>query len=362
MTKNNLGQRQPTIAGRPITPELPPYIIAELSANHMGDMDRALAMVKAAVDAGADAVKLQTYEPDKITMDCDGDDFRIKDGLWAGQRYHDLYAEAMTPKEWHKPLYDYAAELGVTMFSSPFDLEAVDFLETLDSPAYKIASFELVDLPLIRKCARTGKPMIMSTGLANEEEIQDALDAAREAGAKEIVLLHCISAYPTPPEQANLSTLQDLATRFQVPVGLSDHTLTEAVPIAATALGAQVIEKHFTLSRSEGGADAAFSLEPNEFKRMADAARIAHAAIGRPSYGPVEAEEKSLQSRRSLYFATDLPQGHILSSSDIACVRPGYGLKPKFQEALVGRQLTRAVKMGQPTTWDSVGGQTAAPK
>lgn len=357
MMKKKTGYTQPVIAGRPIAPELPPYIIAELSANHMGDMERALAMVKAAVDAGADAVKLQTYEPDKITMDCDGDDFRIKDGLWAGQRYHDLYAEAMTPKEWHKPLYDYAAELGVTMFSSPFDLEAVDFLETLNSPAYKIASFELVDLPLIRKCARTGKPMIMSTGLANKEEIQDALDAATEAGAKEIILLHCISAYPTPPEQANLSTLQDLAERFQVPVGLSDHTLTEAVPVAATALGAQVIEKHFTLSRSDGGADAAFSLEPDEFKRMADAARIAHAAIGKASYGPVEAEEKSLQSRRSLYFSADLPEGHQLTAQDIACVRPGYGLKPKYLEALVGRTLTQTVSRGHPTNWDAVGGQ-----
>lgn len=347
----------PTIAGRQIRPDLPPYIIAELSANHMGDLDRALAMVKAAVDAGADAVKLQTYEPDKITMDCDGDDFRIKEGLWEGQRYHDLYAEAMTPKAWHKPLFDYAAELGVTMFSSPFDLDAVDFLETLDAPAYKIASFELVDLPLIRKCAATGKPMIMSTGLANEEDIQDALDAARTAGAKEIVLLHCISAYPTPPEEANLATMQDIATKFGVPVGLSDHTLTEAVPVAATALGAQVIEKHFTLSRSDGGADAAFSLEPVEFKRMADAARIAHAALGRAHYGPGKAEEKSLQSRRSLYFAADLPEGHQLTAQDIACVRPGYGLKPKYLETLIGCTLTRAVSRGHPTGWDAVGGQ-----
>jgi len=345
-------QNTPKIAGRAISADLPPYIIAELSANHMGKLERALEMVKAAVDAGADAVKLQTYDPDKITMDCDHDDFQIKGGLWGGQSYHALYTDAMTPKDWHKPLFDYAAELGVTMFSSPFDLDAVDFLETLDAPAYKIASFELVDLQLIAKAAATGKPIIMSTGLASTEDIEDGLKAARKAGATEIVLLHCISAYPTPPEAANLSNIQDMVARFAVPVGLSDHTLTEAVPVAATALGAQVIEKHFTLSRADGGADAAFSLEPDEFKRMADAVRVAHAAIGKVQYGPVEAEEGSLQSRRSLYIAANLEAGHRLTEEDFACVRPGYGLKPRFYDDIIGKILVRAVKKGDATCWD----------
>jgi len=345
----------PEIAGRRISPNTPPYIIAELSANHMGDLQRALDMVKAAVDAGADAVKLQTYDPDKITMNCESDDFQIKGGLWHGQSYHALYTDAMTPRDWHKPLFEYAAELGVTMFSSPFDLSAVDFLETLDVPAYKIASFELVDLELIKKAAATGKPIIMSTGLALPEEIDDALEAARSAGATEIMLLHCISAYPTPPEAANLNTIADMAKRYGVPIGLSDHTLTEAVPVAATALGAQIIEKHFTLSRSDGGADAAFSLEPDEFKRMADAVRIAHAAVGGVRYGPVDAEEGSLQSRRSLYIADDRPTGHTLTASDIACVRPGYGLKPKHLASLIGKTLVKDVKKGDATTWDMLG-------
>lgn len=354
MTNEDASSTCPNIAGRLIGPDLPPYVIAELSANHMGDLNRALKMVKAAADAGADAVKLQTYEPDKITMKSDNPDFQIEDGLWAGQSYHDLYTEAMTPKEWHKPLFDYAAELGVTMFSSPFDLEAVDFLETLQAPAYKIASFELVDIPLIRKAAGTGKPLIMSTGLANREEIDDAMQAAESAGARDVILLHCISAYPTPPEAANLRTIQDLANAYKVPVGLSDHTLTESVPVAATALGAQVIEKHFTLSRSDGGADAAFSLEPAEFKRMTDAVKIAHAALGQPTYGPIEQEEGSLRSRRSLYFAKDLPAGHILAASDIACVRPGFGLKPKYLPDLIGKKLVENVKPGQATNWQVI--------
>lgn len=341
-----------TIDDRKIGPGLPPYIIAELSANHMGDFERARKMLKAAVDAGADAVKLQTYEPDKITMDCDRPDFVIGKGLWEGQKYHDLYKEAMTPKEWHKPLFEYAAELGKTIFSSPFDLEAVDFLETLDAPAYKIASFELVDIELVKKCARTGKPMIMSTGLATNEDIEDALEAAYSAGAKEIALLHCISAYPTPASAANLTTMTDMAGRYDVPVGLSDHTLTEAVPVAATALGATVIEKHFTLSRSDGGADAAFSLEPDEFKRMADAARTAFDAIGEPRYGPISVEKSSLQSRRSLYFNRDMPAGHAISAGDIVCVRPGFGLKPKLAEQLIGKKLTTAVQRGEPTSWE----------
>jgi len=344
----------PVIAGRQISPDNAPYIIAELSANHMGDLSRALEMVKAAADAGADAVKLQTYDPDKITMNCEGDDFQIKGGLWHGQSYHALYTEAMTPRDWHKPLFDYAAELGVTMFSSPFDLSAVDFLETLHVPAYKIASFELVDLELIKKAAATGKPIIMSTGLAVPEEIDDALEAARSAGATEIMLLHCISAYPTPADAANLNTMADMKARYGVPIGLSDHTLTEAVPVAATALGAQVIEKHFTLSRSDGGADAAFSLEPAEFKRMADAVRIAHAAIGSVRYGPIDAEKRELQSRRSLYIAADLPAGHRLTAHDIACVRPGYGLKPKHLGDLVGKTLAKDVNKGDATNWTMV--------
>ncbi len=352
------------IDGREISPKSPPYIIAELSANHMGDLSRAMEMVKAAYDAGVDAVKLQTYHPDKITIDCDKEEFWIKDGLWAGRSFHDLYTEAQTPKEWHAPLFDYAKELGITIFSSPFDLEAVDFLEELNAPAYKIASFELVDIPLIVKAAKTGKPLIMSTGLATLEEIEDALEAARNAGAQDIVILHCISAYPTPADAANLATMVDMAARFDVPVGLSDHTLTETVAVTAAALGAQVIEKHFTLSRSDGGADAAFSLEPHEFKRMVEAVKMAHSAIGTVNYGATDAEGDGRNARRSLYIARDLPAGHILTDEDVVSVRPGLGLKPKFLPDVLSRKLASDVTKGTALTWEHLvdGGVTTDEK
>lgn len=346
--------KKPTfsIAGREISAAHPPYIIAELSANHMGSIDRAFQMIDAAHAAGADAVKLQTYEPDKITMKSNKPDFQIEGGLWAGRSYHDLYQEAMTPKEWHKPLFEHAHSLGLTIFSSPFDLEAVDFLETLNAPAYKIASFELVDLALVKKAASTAKPLIMSTGLASREDIEDAVTAAQEGGATQIALLHCVSAYPTPPEDANLRTIKLLADTFGVPTGLSDHTLTEAVPVAASALGAQIIEKHFTLSREDGGADAAFSLEPEEFKRMADAVRIAHAALGTAQLGTIAVEKDSLKGRRSLYFNKSLKAGHKIEEGDIVSVRPGLGLKPKHLDSLIGKPLAHAVERGQATKWD----------
>jgi N-acetylneuraminate synthase len=331
---------------------MPPFIIAELSANHMGDINRAKLMIKAAKDAGADAVKLQTYNPDKITIDSDNDEFIIKGGPWEGRTLHDLYCEAQTPKEWHRPLFDYANELDIIIFSSPFDLEAIDFLENLNCPAYKIASFELVDIPLIQKAAQTGKPLIMSTGLAREEEIQDAINAALSAGATDIVLLQCISAYPAPPEESNLVTMTDMATRFNIMTGLSDHTLTETVPIAAAALGARVIEKHFTLSRSDGGADADFSLEPDEFARMVTAVKTAHSAIGTITYGPTNAEGEGAKYRRSLYFARDLEAGHIITADDIVSIRPGLGLMPKYFPDVIGKTIKPNIKRGTPVSWE----------
>lgn len=341
-----------TIDGHEIYPGCRPYFIAEISANHMGEIDRALQMISAAKEVGADAVKIQTYHPDRITMKSDRPEFKIKSGIWNNRTLHDLYSEAQTPESWHPALFAHAKQIGITVFSSPFDLGAVDLLESLDAPAYKIASFEIIDLQLIERVARTGKPIIMSTGLADEQEIAEAIHTAKSAGAHDIILLHCISAYPTPPENANLATMLDMANRFGLPTGLSDHTLTTDVPIAASALGAVVIEKHFTLSRSDGGADAAFSLEPNEFRQMVTASKIAHSAIGDISYGATDAEGDGRKYRRSLYYCKDLPVGHIVSESDIISIRPGVGLKPKYLKQLINNTLNHSVKHGEPVSAD----------
>ncbi|WP_019894291.1 pseudaminic acid synthase [Hydrogenovibrio halophilus] len=337
---------------RSIGPEHPPYVIAELSANHNGDIERAYQIILSAKKAGADAVKLQSYRPDTITMDMRTPEFMIQDGLWEGKSLYELYEWAHMPWEWHAPLFDYARRLGLTIFSSPFDRTAVDLLEDLNAPAYKIASFEAVDLPLIAYVARTGKPMIISTGMACLEEIEEAVVAARDAGCKELALLHCVSGYPAPANEYHLRTLADMQQRFEVPVGLSDHTLDNTTAIASVALGASLVEKHVTLDRTAGGPDDSFSLEPGELGTLCHASRTAWEALGHVHYGNTASEAVSVQHRRSLYFVRDLPNGHIVTEQDIQSIRPGKGLAPKHQPGLVGKRLNQAVLRGQATAWE----------
>lgn len=345
--------RDITIAGRVIGPSHSPYFIAELSGNHKGELARAFRMIDAAKDAGADAVKLQTYTADTITIDHDGPGFLIKDGLWAGRTLYGLYQEAHTPWEWHGPIFDYAARIGIPIFSSPFDPTAVDLLEALGAPAFKIASFEIIDLPLIRYAARLGRPLILSTGMASIGEIGEALDVAREAGGP-VLLLHCTSGYPTVPEDCALRTIPHMAEGFDVAVGLSDHTQGIAVPIAAVTLGATVIEKHFTLSRAEGGVDAEFSLEPAEFAAMVQACKTAFAAVGQVDYRIKPSEMSGLKSRRSLYVVEEVKGGDRLTERNIRSIRPGYGLLPKYLPEIVGRMAARDLKKGEPLAWSMV--------
>ncbi len=341
-----------SIAGRPIGPAHSPYVIAELSGNHNGDLGRALALVDAAASTGADAVKLQTYTADTITIDVDRPEFRIKGGLWDGRHLHELYQQASTPWDWHPALLERAAGHGLHCFSSPFDPTAVDFLAGLGVPAYKIASFELVDTPLIAKAASMGKPLIMSTGIANYAEIEDAIRAAR--GADGIALLHCISAYPAKPEEMRLGTIAALTAAFGLPVGLSDHTLGSAVTVAAIALGACIIEKHLTLARADGGPDAAFSLEPAEFTQLVADARIAHAAMGPPQYDRSGVGGANAQFRRSLYVVADVPAGTVLTEGHVRSIRPGHGLAPKHLPAVLGRLTARELTRGEPFDWGMV--------
>jgi pseudaminic acid synthase len=343
------------IGGRRIGPGEPCFIVAELSGNHHQSLDKAIALVRAAKVAGVDAVKLQTYTPDTITIKCDNPNFTIRGGtLWEGQTLHDLYGQAYTPWEWHAELKALAESLGMQCFSSPFDDTAVDFLEGLRVPAYKIASFELVDLPLVRRVARTGKPLIMSTGMASIAEIDEAVRTAREAGARELVLLACSSAYPSPPETINLRRIPDLAERFGVVAGLSDHTLGTAVPIASVAMGASVIEKHFCLSRAEPGPDSAFSLEPSEFAAMVDAVRTAERALGRPEYGVSAAEQASQVFRRSLFVVKDVKAGERFTAESVRSIRPGNGLHTRHLEEVLGREAARDIARGTPLSWDLV--------
>jgi pseudaminic acid synthase len=338
------------IDGRPIGPDHPPYVIAEMSGNHNGDLNRALALIDAAKAAGADAVKLQTYTADTITIDHDGPGFRLDGGLWAGRTLHDLYREAHTPWDWHEPLFAHAKSLGLTIFSSPFDESAIELLERLDAPAFKIASFEVVDLPLIRRAARSGKPLILSTGLASLGEIAEAVEAV---GTTSLALLHCVSGYPTPPEDCNLRTIPHLGAAFPgVTAGLSDHSQGIAVAVAATAMGATIIEKHFTLSRADGGVDSAFSLEPAEFKAMADAVRVASAAMGRVEYGLKPSEVGGRDFRRSLYIVADVAAGEILTPAHVRSIRPGFGMAPKHLPDVLGRRAARALTRGAPLRWD----------
>lgn len=331
------------------------FIIAELSANHNGSLDTALETITAMKASGADAIKLQTYTPDTITLDCDSDLFTISQGTqWDKRKFYDLYAEAMTPWEWHKILFDHAKSLGMEAFSSPFDSSAVDFLAALDVPAYKIASFEITDIPLIEYTAAKGKPIIISTGIATLEDIQEALEACRRVGNDQITLLKCTSAYPAPLEEMNLLTIPDMIHRFGVTVGLSDHTMSLAAPVAAVALGARVIEKHFILDRKMGGADSSFSLEPHEFKAMVDAVRDTEKLLGRVTY---ELSAKSLKSRefsRSLFVAEDIKIGEILTKTNIRSVRPGFGLPPKYLPTIIGKKATRPLSKGEPLAWEDM--------
>jgi pseudaminic acid synthase len=343
-----------TIDGRKIGPDYPPYIIAELSANHNGDINRAFAIMAAAKDAGADAIKLQTYTADTITMDCDSDEFQIKGGLWDGQSLYALYKGAHMPWEWHQPLFAKAKELGITIFSSPFDFTAVDLLEQLDAPAYKIASFEVIDLPLIKRVAQTGKPMIISTGMANKIEIQDAITTARENGCEELVVLHCVSGYPAPAAQYNLRTIADISQYFGVLSGLSDHTIDNATAVVSVAFGACVIEKHVTLDRKGGGADDSFSLEPKELGQLCRDTHTAWQAMGKVNYERAPAEQGNVQFRRSLYVVKDIAAGDRLTAKNIRSIRPGFGLAPKHYDAVLGKVAKNTIVSGTALSFDFI--------
>jgi N-acetylneuraminate synthase len=347
------------IAGRAIGPGHPPYVVAELSANHNGSLDTALRIVEEAKKAGADAVKIQTYKPDTITLDCDRDEFRIKGGLWDGRTLYELYEEAHMPWEWHGPLFDHARLLGITIFSSPFDTTAIDLLEDLGAPAYKIASFEAVDLPLIRYAAATGKPMIISTGMADAGEIAEAIEAARGGGCRSLALLHCVSGYPAPARDYNLKTIPDMIERFGLVTGLSDHTLDNTTAIASVALGASIIEKHFTLDRKGGGPDDSFSLEPGDMAALCAGARIAWEALGRVDYDRKPSEQGNVQFRRSLYFVKGLKAGEAITADAVRSVRPGHGLAPKHLDRVLGRTVTRDVEACTPVQPDLVGDDAA---
>ena len=340
------------IGGRSIGPGHPPYVIAELSANHNGDLAKALRIIDAASEAGADAVKIQTYRPDTITLQSDAPDFQITEGLWAGRTLYDLYDWAHTPWEWHEALFAHARKRGITLFSSPFDPTAVDLLASLGAPAYKIASFEAVDLPLIRTVAAKGKPMIISTGMANLEEITEAVAAAREGGCTALALLHCVSGYPAPASDYNLATLADMAARLDVPVGLSDHTLDNTTAIASVALGAKLIEKHMTLDRAGGGPDDSFSLEPAEFASLCRDARTAWEAIGQVDYGRKSSERANMKFRRSLYAVRDIAEGETLGPDNIRSIRPGFGLAPREHDKVMGRRARRPIPRGTALSWD----------
>jgi pseudaminic acid synthase len=342
------------IDGKRIGPDYKPYIIAELSANHNGNLEKALITIEEAARCGADAIKIQSYTPDTMTINCDKEDFKVRGGLWDGYNLYDLYKWAHTPFEWHKTLFAKAKEVGITLFSTPFDETALELLESLDAPAYKIASFEITDLPLIKRVAQTCKPMIISTGMANLEEIEEAINTAKENGCNDLVVLHCISAYPAPYEQANLATIPDLAKRFDVISGLSDHSLGTVVSVSSIALGACLIEKHFILDRNDKGADSAFSIEPYELQRLVEETEAAHKAVGVAGYDRKPVENASMKFRRSLYFVQDINAGEIVTKEHIRRIRPGFGLAPKFFDDIVGKRTKKDIQKGTATSWELI--------
>ncbi len=334
--------------------DFPPYIIAEMSGNHNGSIDTAFKLIDQAKKAGANAVKLQTYRADTITIKSDKPDFKIKDGLWAGHTLYELYEWAHTPWDWHSALFEHAKKAGITVFSSPFDNTAIDLLEDLNTPAYKIASFEAIDLALIKYAAATGKPMIISTGMADAEEIEEAIDAAKSGGCKELAVLHCVSGYPAPAADYNLRTVSDMAERFGVITGLSDHTLDNTTAIASIAMGAAVIEKHFTLDRNGGGPDDSFSLEIHELEALCRNSKTAWKALGQVDYGRKSSELGNIKFRRSLYFVNDITEGDIISEHHVKSIRPGYGLAPKMLDDILGKKASRDIEKGTAVSWDLI--------
>ena len=331
-----------------------PYVIAEMSANHNGDINNAYKIIDMAKASGADAVKLQTYHPDTITMDMNTPEFMIEGGLWDGQSLHELYKGAYMPWEWHKPLFDYAKKIGITIFSSPFDNTAVDLLEDLNTPAYKIASFEAVDLPLIKYTAQTGKPMIISTGMADAQEIQEAIEAAREGGCKELAILHCVSGYPAPAGDYNLRTLVDMQQKFGLIMGLSDHTIDNTTAITSVALGASIIEKHVTLDRKGGGPDDSFSLEYEELLELCVNAKTAWEALGKVDYGRKSSEQGNVKFRRSLYFVKDIKKGEVITAEHVKSIRPGYGLHPRYLSKIIGKTVKKNINSGVATSLELI--------
>ncbi|MFL6977957.1 pseudaminic acid synthase [Bacillus inaquosorum] len=344
------------IEGRKIGPHHPPFIIAEMSGNHNQSLERAFNIIEEAAKAGAHALKIQTYTADTMTLNMNTKDFKIEDenSLWSGRTLYTLYQQAYTPWEWHKPIFDKCRELGMIPLSTPFDDSSVDFLEDLGVPIYKIASFENTDIPLIKKVAATGKPIIISTGMATVAEIDESIRAAKEAGCKELILLKCTSTYPASPENTNISTIPHMKELFNCQVGLSDHTMGTGVAVASVALGATVIEKHFTLSRADGGVDSAFSLEPSELKELVVETGRAWQALGQITYGPTDEEKASLKFRRSIYVKKDIKAGEIFTKDNIKVVRPGYGLEPKFYDVIIGRTAKKHIAAGTPLRWDSI--------
>ena len=343
-----------TIDGRKIGSDFPPYIIAELSANHNKSLDRAINIISQAKKCGSDAVKLQTYTHDTITMDCDNDDFQINDGLWRGQTLYELYKDAHMPWGWHKSLFDHAKKLDITIFSSPFDNTAIDLLEDLNTPAYKIASFEAIDLPLISYAAQTKKPMIISTGMASKEEIEEAVNVAQENGCKELAILLCVSAYPSPPKDYNLNTITDMIDHFGLVTGLSDHTIENTTAITSIALGSSLIEKHFTLNRNDGGPDDSFSLEPKEMSNLCRDSKIAWEALGNVNYNVKSSEIGNIKYRRSIYFVKDIEKGEIILSEHIRSIRPGFGIAPQHYNKIVGKRVIRNINAGTATDFDDI--------
>lgn len=343
-----------TIADQKIGQGHPPYIIAEMSANHNGDINRAFKIIEEAHKAGADAVKLQTYTPDTITIDCGSEEFQINEGLWKGQTLYDLYKGAYMPWDWHKPLFEKAGQLGITIFSSPFDNTAVDLLEDLNAPAYKIASFEAIDIPLIKYVASTGKPMIISTGMADCDEIHEAIQAATSSGCRDLAILHCVSGYPARADEYNLKVIPDMIDRFGKVTGLSDHTVENITAIASIALGASIIEKHITLDRNGGGADDSFSLEPSDLSSLCQSARIAWGALGGVDYGVKSSEKGNIKFRRSLYFVKELKAGEVITSDAIKSIRPGFGLAPRNLDEIIGKKLLIDSAKNTAVTWEHI--------